>query len=169
MKRASLSADTRGAIFVEQLIAFLPLLFFFLASWQLIELCAADLILKRAASVAARAAVVVLPDDPMFYGGAPVNSFAGARKTDVMLATAAILATSPHFSRDFSVSLSGTSGNQALTARVRAPFHCFAGWVNLVCGGPVRVLEASARHVYQGAPFDYAFVGAAPQPSGGSW
>jgi len=174
MTRGSLARvviDTRGAVFVEQLIAFLPVIFFFLASWQLMELCAGDLIVKRAAPGAARAAVVVLPDDPMFYGGAPVNSFAGARKRDIELAVAMILAVSPHFSDDFSVTLSSAGGNQPLTATVRAPFHCFAGWVSLVCGGASRTLQASARHVYQGAAFDYALKGAAPGPvnGGGSW
>lgn len=170
-----LDSDTRGAVFVEQLIAFLPVIFFFLASWQLMELCAGDLMVKRAASAAVRAAVVVLPDDPRFYGGVPVNSFAGGRKRDIELAAAMILAVSPHFSDDFSVTLSNASGNQPLTATVRAPFHCFAGWVSLVCGGASRTLEASARHVYQGASFDYALKGAAPAPvnglvnGGGGW
>jgi hypothetical protein len=165
-----LGRATEGAVFVEQLIAFLPVMFFFLATWQLMELCAGDLIVKRAASAAARAAVVVLPDDPMFYGGEPVNSFSGARKRDVELAAAMILATSPHFSDDFSVSVTGASGNQPLTATIKAPFHCFAGWVSLVCGGASRTLEASARQVYQGAPFDYALKGALPpQNGGGSW
>ena len=165
----SVASNTRGAVFVEQLIAFLPVIFFFLASWQLMELCAGDLIVKRAASAAVRAAVVVLPDDPRFYGGAPVNSFAGDRQKDIILAAATILAVSPHFSNDFTVTLSQASGNHPLTATVRAPFHCFAGWVSLVCGGASRTLQASARHVYQGASFDYAFVGAAPAPGGGSW
>jgi hypothetical protein len=168
--RASLSRlekQTEGAVFVEQLIAFLPVLFFFLATWQLLELCAADLILKRAASAAARAAVVVLPDDPMFYGGAPVNSFSGPRKVDIELAAAMILATSPHFSNNFTVTVAGTSGNEPLTATIRAQFHCFAGWVSLVCGGATRTLEASAQHVYQGAPFDYAMKGALPAPQNG--
>ena len=174
MIRASVESvgnDTRGAVFVEQLIAFLPVIFFFLASWQLMELCAGDLIVKRAASATARAAVVVLADDPRFYGGVPVNSFAGARKRDIELAAAMILAVSPHFSNDFSVTLSNASGNLPLTATVRAPFHCFAGWVSLVCGGASRTLQASASHVYQGAAFDYAFKGAAPAPvnGGGSW
>jgi hypothetical protein len=160
--------DARGAVFVEQLIAFLPLMFFFLAAWQLMELCASDLILKRAASAAARAAVVVLPDDPMFYGGAPVNSYSGARKRDIEMATAMVLATSPHFSSDFNVEIAGTSGNQPLTATVTARFHCFAGWVSLVCGGAARTLRASARHVYQGASFDYAYKGPAPK-TGGVW
>ena len=82
-RRAPLWRDARGAVFVEQLIAFLPVMFFFLAAWQLMELCAGDLLVKRAASAAARAAVVVLPDDPMFYGDVAVNSFTGARRRDI--------------------------------------------------------------------------------------
>lgn len=169
--RARIGGDTRGAVFVEQLIAFLPVIFFFLATFQLMELCAGDLIVKRAASVAARAAVVVLPDDPGFYGGVPVNSFSGARKRDIELAVAMILAVSPHFSDDFTVTVTNSSRNEPLTATVRAPFHCFAGWVSLVCGGASRTLQASARHIYQGADFDYAFRGPAPAPvnGGGSW
>jgi len=163
----SVLRSSDGAVFVEQLIALLPTLFFFLATWQLLELCAADLIVKRAANAAARAAIVVLPDDPMFYGGAPVNSFTGARRQDIELSAAMILATAPQLSADFTVEVTPASGNQTLTATVRAPFHCFAGWVSLVCGGASRTLQASARQVYQGAPFDYAFKGPAPAKPGG--
>lgn len=69
MNRRSLLRHDGGAVFVEHLIAYLPVLFFFLATWQLIELCAARLIVQRAASAAARAAIVILPDDPAFYQG----------------------------------------------------------------------------------------------------
>ena len=57
MKRSRLEAS-EGAVFVETLIAYLPVMFFFMATWQLSELCAAHLIVLRAASVAARAAAV---------------------------------------------------------------------------------------------------------------
>ena len=123
----SVLRSSEGAVFVEQLIALLPTLFFFLATWQLLELCAADLVVKRAANAAARAAIVVLPDDPMFYGGTPVNSFTGARKYDIELSAAMILSTAPQLSADFAVEISPASGNQPLTATVTAPFHCFAG------------------------------------------
>lgn len=156
MKRApSVLRDARGAIFVEHLIAYLPVMFFFLATWQLIEMCAAHLIVQRAASAAARAAVVVLPDDPEFYGGAPKDSFTGARESDVKLATAMILGTSPHFSDDFSVEVTGIGGSGRLTATVKANFHCFAGWVSLVCGGSSRQLTGKASYAYHGAAYNY--------------
>jgi hypothetical protein len=153
----SLRQDQRGAIFVEQLIAYLPVMFFFMASWQLIDLCAAHLILERAASAAARAAVVVLPDDPAFYDGVAKDSFSGKRKEDIELAAALVLATSPHFSSDFTVEVpSGLKGSVPLTAVVKAKFHCFAGWVSLVCGPTgVRELSAKSVYAYQGAGYSY--------------
>jgi hypothetical protein len=155
MSLRGLSRDTSGAVFVEHIIAYLPVMFFFLATWQLIELCAAHLIIKRAASAAARAAAVVLPDDPAFYGGQPKDAFDGQRKQDVELAAALILATSPHFASGFEVQVAGASGTGPLTTTVSANFHCFAGWVSLVCGGDSRRLTARATSAYQGANYSY--------------
>ncbi|HEY0465796.1 MAG TPA: hypothetical protein VGC79_16395 [Polyangiaceae bacterium] len=155
--RFTLGRDQRGAVFVEQLIAYMPVMFFFMATWQLIDLCAAHLILKRAASAAARAAVVVLPDDPAFYDGVEKDSFSGKRKEDIELAAALILATSPHFTSDFKVEVpSGLKGGAPLTATVKAKFFCFAGWVSLVCGPTgVRELRAKSSYAYQGAAYSY--------------
>jgi hypothetical protein len=148
--------EVKGAVYVELLIAYLPVLFFFLATWQLIEMAAANLIVKRAASAAARAAVVVLPDNPRYYGGAGVNSPTGLKKVDIDQAARLVLLASPHLGSDFRVELSGEmSGHGQLTATVTARFHCTAGWVSLVCGGRSRELVGRATHVYQGADFDY--------------
>ena len=62
-------ADRRGVVFVEFLIAFVPMWTFFLCVVQLALIAHADLIVKHAADSAARSAVVVLPDDPNEYGG----------------------------------------------------------------------------------------------------
>lgn len=93
----ALGRETRGAVFVEQLIAFGPVLVFGLAVWQLIELCVGDLVVRRAAAAAARAAVVVLPDDPYFYEKQAKHVYGELRKTDIELAAALVLATNPHF------------------------------------------------------------------------
>jgi hypothetical protein len=85
MNTRHLREDSRGAIFVEHLISYLPVMFFFLATWQLVELCAAHLVCKRAASAAARAAIVVLADDPAYYGNIPKDTFEGKRAEDVKL------------------------------------------------------------------------------------
>jgi len=157
MKHLHIQRDQRGAVFVEQLIAYMPVMFFFMATWQLIDLCAAHLILQRAASAAARAAVVVLPDDPAFYEGVKKDSFSGKRKEDIELAAAMVLATSPHFTSDFEVEVpSDLKGSAPLTATVKAKFFCFAGWVSLVCGPTgVRELTAKSVYAYQGAAYSY--------------
>ncbi len=159
--KVQLHTDTRGVVFVEHLISYLPVIFFFLATWQLIELCAAHLIVQRAASAAARAAIVVLPDDPAFYvedgkeAGCPKDQMCGQRATDVKLAAGMILRANPHFSEP-TVEIAGAAGAGPLTATVRANFHCFAGWASLVCGADgYRVLSAKSSYLYQGASFSY--------------
>jgi Flp pilus assembly protein TadG len=153
--RGGLLSDARGAVFVEHLIALVPLVVLSLSTWQMIELWAGDLLVRRAASAAARAAVVVLPDDPDFYAGTPVHQFTGARKSEIDLAAALVLASSPHFSSPPLVELSVASGHEPLTATVSATFHCFAGWLSLVCGSGERVLTARATQPYQAARYLY--------------
>ncbi len=60
--------DTRAAVYVEFLIAFMPLFVLFLAICQLSLLVVARVVVSHAACNAARAAIVVLEDDPQFYG-----------------------------------------------------------------------------------------------------
>jgi hypothetical protein len=148
--------DQSGAVFVEHLIVFVPTMFFFLATMQTILLCTGDLVIRRAASVAARAAVVVLPDDPLKYEGVGINEFSGARRAAIIEATRMILEADPHFDRNaVQVSVSGASGVGPLTATVTAPYRCFASFVNLVCGGSSRQLRATSWQAYQGANYAY--------------
>ncbi len=63
----------QGAIYVEFLVAFPIMLMFFLCLTQLGLIYTADVAVEHAATRAARAAVVVLPDDPADYEGDPVN------------------------------------------------------------------------------------------------
>ena len=81
---ARISAEQRGSVYVEFLIVILPLLFFLLALVQTARMYVGHLAVKRAANTASRAAVVILDDDPRYYGGAPRNSLTGgsARVTD---------------------------------------------------------------------------------------
>jgi hypothetical protein len=157
MTFARLSKEERGAVFVEQLIAYLPIIFFFLATWQLLELCAAQLIVQRAASAAVRAAIVVYPDDDAFYQDAAPGE--DPKTGDVKLAAALILAANPHLSEPV-VQLDGADkGTRAMvpvTATVTSRFSCFAGWASLVCGlGGSRPLTAKSSHVFQGAEYRY--------------
>ena len=70
----TLLADKRGVVFLELLIAFVPMWTFFLCVLQLAFIAHANLMVKHAADAAARSAVVVLPDDPNEYGGEPEMS-----------------------------------------------------------------------------------------------
>jgi len=65
----SLLGDQRGVVFLEFLIAFVPLWTFFLCVVQLAFITHANLMVKHSADSAARSAAVVLPDDPSEYGG----------------------------------------------------------------------------------------------------
>lgn len=65
----SLLTDKRGVVFLEFLIAFVPMWTFFLCVLQLAFIAQANLMVKHSADSAARSAVVVLPDDPNEYGG----------------------------------------------------------------------------------------------------
>lgn len=63
--------DTRGAVYVEFLITFIPVFLMFLGMVQTSFLFVGNLTVQRAAIAAARAAAVVLDDDPQYYGGEP--------------------------------------------------------------------------------------------------
>ncbi len=69
--------ETRGATYVEFLIAFIPVFFLFLGILQAGLLYTANLVVSHSANSATRAAIVVLPDDPRAYGGEPVNQIGG--------------------------------------------------------------------------------------------
>lgn len=66
-----------GAAYVEFIIAFMPILTLFLGIVQVVILFSADLLVKHAAYRATRAAVVILDDDPRYYGGEARNTIAG--------------------------------------------------------------------------------------------
>ncbi|MGB8332666.1 MAG: hypothetical protein WCE62_21255 [Polyangiales bacterium] len=70
----TLFSDSQGIVFLEFLIAFVPLWTFFLCMVQLAFIAHANLLVKHSADSAARSAVVVLPDDPNEYGGEPEMS-----------------------------------------------------------------------------------------------
>lgn len=75
------SRSERGAVFVEFLIAFIPVLTFFLCLLQLALLYAVRLVAEHAAINAARAAAVVIGDEPKRYSNEPINQLrvGGAR------------------------------------------------------------------------------------------
>jgi hypothetical protein len=149
---------TRGSILVETLVAVLVPIFFFFSTWQMADFLTAQLIVKHAAVAAARAAIVVGPDDPRFYGGQGVNGFSGLRLDDVKNAAALVLGASPHFAASgFNVDVQGSFGpGGSVTATVNAAYPCFSAWLSMVCGGSAsRTLTGRAVMPYQGASFPY--------------
>jgi len=62
---------TRGAIYVEVLVAIIPVLIFFFGLLQLAMLYSARLVVRHAAWRAARSAVVILEDDPARFNEVP--------------------------------------------------------------------------------------------------
>jgi|GEM_PF-5338389 len=90
--------DQRGVVYLETLVAFLPVFLFFLATLQIADLSAAHIIVRHAATVAARAAVVVLPDDGRYYNdedNEKLHAFDGLRRQDIEYAADLILRANP--------------------------------------------------------------------------
>jgi hypothetical protein len=75
-RERSLARGTSGAIYVEFLIAFLPFFVMVLGMTQSALMYMAHLVVQHSAVIAARASIVVLPDDPAKYSDSPVNTVA---------------------------------------------------------------------------------------------
>jgi hypothetical protein len=149
--------DARGAVFVEKLIAILPLLLTFFVTWDLAELCAAKLVVARATAAAGRAAVVVLPDDPAFYDDEPVHSYEGQRRADIELAAGMILSAHPKFTEAFELEVSDPPDELggALEVTLAATYDC--GGASLICGFDSQIeLNGASSHAYQGAKYTYS-------------
>ena len=88
--------DRRGVVFVEFLIAFLPVYTFFLCLIQLALLFVVRLVTEHAAIDAARAAAVVIGDDPKRYNGERINRLTvkGSARYEVVR-NAALLSLAP--------------------------------------------------------------------------
>lgn len=63
----SVASGQRGAVYAEFLVAFMPFFLLFLGGVQLALIAQARVVVQHAASLAARAAVVTIDDDPVFY------------------------------------------------------------------------------------------------------
>lgn len=137
------AGDSRGSVYLEFLIAFLPMLLLFSGLLQLSVLQIADLVTKHAAVTAARAAMVVLPDDPNYYG-IQENQIAGARLDDITTAAVASLSAidpSPQVQVTFPSRPGGTDNRSSVgehdvvLTQVHYTFPCRIPIGNLlVCG-----------------------------------
>lgn len=150
----------RGAVYVEFLIVYIPVLLTFFSVWQLGELASANLVVKRATTAAARAATVVLPDDPDFYGGTPVDTYGGARADDIQLAAGLVLMAAPQITdMSLDVNTYPYAGRERLVSvRLSAEYHCLGAAIAVVCGLDGKVdLTSETIQAYHGAYYQYGF------------
>lgn len=165
--KQDLRKDARGAVYVEFLIVFMPLFVMFMSLVQLAFVQVANVVTKHAAVQAARAAIVVLPDDPAFYGNTPVNKVAGDRKTVIDLAARgrlSAIAAMPDFEIKFPSTPGGgdnkTSFKQDDLVRVQltVKYACKIPIGNrFVCDllSQKKILKAEAAMPLQGAGWEY--------------
>ncbi len=163
----SIARAEGGAIYVEFLIAFLPLFSFFLCIVQLAMLQTANLIVKHAAVVATRAAVVILPDDPAKYGGVGINRAEGARREKIVQAATIPLSTLENFPLPevrFPTNEGGDDDRVAfgrddlIRVQVTSFYRCRVPLARtLVCGAIIGIkrLRAEASLPNQGADYGY--------------
>jgi Flp pilus assembly protein TadG len=152
---ASFVRDRRGVVYLEFLVAFLPIFTAFLCIAQLTDLAAAKLIVQHAAYRAARAGAVVFPDDPAHYQGP-------TKLGDVETAAYMVLTAKGDLT-DAAIDVpSGTEyePGDSVTIVVRASYACRFPIANrLVCPGlgasATRELRAEARMPAHAAAYPY--------------
>jgi hypothetical protein len=182
--RAGLRHDTRGAVYVEFLIAFLPVFVFFLCLLQLALLFSAKLMVEHAATEGARAAAVVFPDEPGPYNEPQpgTNTLSAPRERTVR--SAVLIALAPLILDDTVASVAvfyppadqpgaetqkaGTpikarTGNGMIRVRVEAQVVCKIAFANMIACEKsgvsstlrVRHVPAESPYPYQGASYAY--------------
>jgi hypothetical protein len=159
--------DARGAIYVEFLIAFMPILTMFLGIVQIADLHQARLIVSHAAMVGARAAVVVIPDDGQFYENSQPGTVDGKRKQAIVKAVSIPLRASRSIT-ELRVTFPTTAGgsddkttygrDDLVRVKVEARYQCRVPLVNrMVCPdkSSTRTMTAEAALPNNGADYVY--------------
>jgi Flp pilus assembly protein TadG len=150
-----LANDRRGAVYVEFIAAFMPLLLTFACIAQLADLYATKLVVKHAATRTARAGAVVFPDDPANYR-------AVTQLDEVKSAGYAVLAGKRSIV-DAEIEIpSGTEyeRGQPVKVVIRATTRCIFPLANrILCraleGEPSQVLTAEASLPAHAARYEY--------------
>jgi Flp pilus assembly protein TadG len=150
--------DERGSTYLETLIA-LPVIFaVFVTLMMFGRLAVGHLVAQRAASAGARAAVVILPDDPDYYGGRMAS-----KQDCVHEAVRRVLRVYPFFDIDrVKVEITGGQSEWApTTVTVSAPFDCraFIGsnsfFSRQLCGSTrIATFETRSTLAYQAGPIE---------------
>jgi Flp pilus assembly protein TadG len=152
----TLARDRSGAVYVEFIGMFMPLLLTFLCIAQLADLYATKLVVQHAAHRTARAGIVVFPDDPAYYT-------AVSKLDEVRSAGFAVLAAKRSIV-DAEIELpNGDDYERAepVTVVVRAKARCIYPIANrILCNwgadeSPTRVLEATRSLPAHAARYEY--------------
>ena len=141
--------DTHGAVYVEFLSAFLPMLIFFFSLIQLVFVHTAALVVSHAALIGARKAATVLPEDPAYMPGT-MNSYAGHRK-DLIDEAIKYPLNALGNPEDAQITVAGPGAyNGIITVTVTYPFQCRVPAGQILCGGATKDLTAIAPHAQPG-------------------
>lgn len=166
MARLSWGED-RGVVYVEFLLAFLPLFLIFLALCQIALLIAGKLVVEHAAFVGARSAIVVLDDDPKYYGGTArgvLSEAAPGKERDEAKAMLSQSLVSFASSSESKKRLQPQQGArmQAIREAALRPLRAFAPRAPAVLrAGAANVAEALATGADDGGAFGRLYVDAA--------
>lgn len=161
-------SSERGAVMVESLIAIPTILALFFMTQQLAYLAVAQLVTQHAAVQAARAAIVIVPDDPFaFDDRSPIGSAKGDRLAAVKLAAQTPLAavSDGKAPRDVQVEVQLLKDGQeaeefekddVVGVSVHYDYECTVPVGKLICGADATAkLEATASMPNQGAEYGY--------------
>ena len=136
MKPARLGA-TRGAVYVEFIIAIVPMLILFWGLMQFNGLLLADLVVRHAVTHAVRAAIVCDSDEKP-QDGAELAAPKGCSYEAAKMTLSAVKSFTPPGGSEptFSLQVSGASpdGNAPVTATLRVDYYCQVPLAGFVCG-----------------------------------
>lgn len=128
--------DERGAVYVEFIIAFMPLFTMFLAVCQLALVGAAEAVVRHAAYAAVRSAIVVLDDSETHFGNAPRGDLRAGNP-------AAMTNGIDSIATKLGIAVSGTS--------TKARPEANTGFLGLIAGGLLGAAESVADSVPKAA------------------
>jgi hypothetical protein len=175
--------DTRGAVYVEFLIAFMPVFVFFLCLLQLALLFSAKLLVEHSATEGARAAAVVFGDEAGPYNEASPQPNVSSKERRKVVRSAVLIALAPLILDDtvgsvgvgypdpdvpgsksspVDAPIAGRTGNKMVRVRVEATVVCKIAIANVIAcdrlGNSalrVKTVPAESAYPYQGASYVY--------------
>lgn len=149
--QAELRTDARGAAAVEFVLVMVPVFLCFFCFLQVGKLYMANLVFQHAATVAARAAAVIV--EPSLNPGE--NGSEDDVKTVARLALGAWQTAIRNVDVSVSSAASTSDPNGLVTAKLTGKFHCgVAMAARLTCGSDKSInLKATARFPLQGARY----------------